>query len=535
MGQRLLDNSNPPAGAQAVRSDLAIRSDEVTRLSLAAHPEHQGLHREGLCGGEYVCPGEVHSISYSIHLARLASNYSKCGECDHRHDTGSRRLATEDLSRETGCSRVARQSLLVTDGVRGIYLNELDRTRAAQWGAALAAMLWEDEPRRGRARRDDGDAHDDASSERSVRAEEIDGGGVSRDVSELGSNELLSVTPATRAATLRRGPVVVIGFDERSSSPDIVTGVALGLRRMGCQVIDLGQVTAPCFQFAVRQLDAAAGMFVTGSGCEPAWTGLDVVGRHARPWSKGHQLDELEQRAKAEVLRPTRSAGSQRTLQAVTPYEAELAKHFHALRPLHVVCGAATRLFPRTLDRLFAKLPCRVTHVSLPLRQRDLADPNDADVRRVAAAVTSGGQHMGLIVDDDGQHCAFVTERGRLVTAGELARVLIEFERREQSELKIVFDRSLSDELTGWLTPRRVAYSESDATAAGVVETLARVDSRLGLLGNSPPEVGRVWFRETHAICDAILTLARTLQALSLSDASFSEIVCAASMDSFVA
>ncbi len=530
MGQRLLDNSNRPAGAQAVRSDLAIRSDEVTRLSLAAHPEHQGLHREGHCGGEYVCPGEVHSISHSIHLARLASHYSKCGECDHRHDTGSRRLAAADLSRETGCSRVARQSLLATEGVRGIYLNELDRTRAAQWGAALAAMLWDEEPRRGSARRDDCNACDDAASERSVCVEEVDVGGVSRDGSELESNEFLSVTHGTRTASLRRGPVVVIGFDERSSSPDIVTGVALGLRRMGCQVIDLGQVSAPCFQFAVRQLEATAGMFVTGAGCEPAWTGLDLVGRHARPWSKGHQLDELELRTKADVLRPTRSAGSQRTFQALAPYEAELANHFHALRPLHVVCGSATRLFPRTLDRLFAKLPCRVTHVALPVRQRDLADPNDADVRRVAAAVTLGGPHLGVIVDDDGQRCAFVTERGRLVTAGELARTLIEFERREQRDLKVVVDRCLSDELTGWLTPRRVAYTESDATAAGAVELLESSDARLGLL-----EDGRVWFRETHATCDAILTLARTLQALSLSDASFSEIVRAASMDSFVA
>ncbi len=532
MGQRLLDNSNRPAGEQAVRSDLAIRSDEVTWLSLAAHSEHQGLYLEGLCGGEYVCPGEVHSISHSIHLARLASHYSQCGECAHRHDTGSRRLAAADFLRENekASSRVARQSLLATDGVRGIYLNAFDRTQAAQWGASLAAMLWDEEPRRGSVRRDDGNACDDVASGRTVCADEADVDGVSRDGSELGSNEFLSVTPATRTASLRRGPVVVIGFDERPSSPDIVTGVALGLRRMGCQVIDLGQVTAPCFQFAVRQLDATAGMFVTGAGCEPAWTGLDVVGRHARPWPKRHQLDELELRTKADVLRPTRSAGSQRTFQAVAPYEADLANHFHALRPLHVVCGAATRLFPRTLDRLFAKLPCRVTHVSLPVRQRDLADPNDADVRRVAAAVTSGGQHVGLIVDDDGQHCAFVTERGRLVTAGELARVLIEFERREHRELRVIVDRSLSDELTGWLTPRRVEYAQSDATAAGIVELLEQRDSRLGLL-----DEGRVWFRETHATCDAILTLARTLQALSLSDAPFSEIVRAASMESFVA
>ena len=531
MSQSLLDNSNRTSVEQ-----VAGPLEMAARRSLAGDSVNQPHHRE------YVCPDEAHPISHSIHLARLASSYSKCGECVHRHEAGSRQLSASDLSREK-IPRVARRSLLAIDGVRGIYLNELDRTRAAHWGAALAAMLWDVEPRYGTAPRS---ASDTAATEL-----EAEGGG--RDIEPfeelpiafpfVGNGEGIDLghtvqagSPALRNAGLpefrveRRGPVVVIGFDERPASPDIVTGVALGLRRMGCQVIDLGQTAATCFQFAVRQLDAAAGMFVTGAGCDPSWTGFDVIGRHARPWSRGHRLNELENRTRADVLRPTRAAGSQRTFQALGLYEGELAHHFHALRPLHVVCGSATRLFPRTLDRLFAKLPCRVTHVPLPTRHRDLADPNDADVRRVAAAVRSGGQHIGLIVDDDGQRCAFVTERGRLVTSGELARVLIDFERREQRDLKVVVDRSLSDELTGWLTPRRIEYGQSESTAAAVVETLAKSDSRLGLLGD-----GRVWFRETHATCDAILTLARTLQALSLSDASFSEVVRAASVESFVA
>ncbi len=567
MSQSLLDNSNRMSVEQR---ELAARN------SLAGDSVKQPHHRE------YVCPGEAHPISHSIHLARLASSYSKCGECVHRHEVGSRPLPLSSPLREAN-HRVARRSFVATDGVRGIYLNELDRTRAAQWGAALAAMLWDEEPRYGTARRSESDsvgteieacggggfapqivgwaapttvteelvgtAHPTSweppywvgkasggrniePSDKSPIAPPSAGDGEEIDL----SHTVQAGSPAFRKAGLpesdveRRGPVVVIGFDERPASPDIVTGVALGLRRMGCQVIDLGQTTATCFQFATRHLDAAAGMFVTGAGCDPSWTGFDVVGRHAQPWSRGGRLDELEVRTQADVLRPTRAAGSQRTFPALASYEDELAPHFHALRPLHVVCGSATRLFPRTLDRLFAKLPCRVTHVSLPTRQRDLADPNDADVRRVAAAVTSGGQHLGLIVDDDGQRCACVTERGRLVTSGELARVLIDFERREQRDLKVVVDRSLSDELTGWLTPRRIEYGQSESTAAAVVETLAKSDSRLGLLGD-----GRIWFRDTQATCDAILTLARTLQALSLSDASFSEVVRAASVESFVA
>ena len=458
-----------------------------------------------LLAAEYVCPGEMHAISHSIHLARLSSFYSKCRECPHRNDRGQHSLQPVESS-GAKFSRAARTSLLETDGVRGVYLNELDRTRAADWGAALASMLWDDEPRVGGTR---------GQGDKETRGEDelVEG------------NPAFSPYPRVplspyRSASTRRGPTVVIGFDERPASPDIVTGVALGLRRMGCQVIDLGQATAPCFQFAVQHLDTAAGLFVTGAGCDPAWIGFDVVGRGARPWSRGHKLEELEALARAGVMRPTRAAGSQRTFQALVPYEAGLWKHFHALRPLHVVCGSATKLFPRIVDRLFAKLPCRVTHVALPVRRRNLCDEQDSDVRRVASAVVSGGQHLGLIVDDDGQRCAFVTERGQLVTPGELARLLIDFERHEHHHLKVVATEALASELSEWLMQLGVEAVTSEESAASVTTSLVEHEARLGLLNN-----GRVWFGEAPPKCDALVTLARVLQALSLSDASFGDVV----------
>ncbi|MEK6257651.1 MAG: hypothetical protein AABP62_03440 [Planctomycetota bacterium] len=502
-----------PVGANAL--PLATRSRPLVEMALP------------VLAAEYVCPGETHPISHSIHLARLSSFYSKCRECEHRHEVGHhavhpvRASGSPVNASDAQVSRTARTSLLETDGVRGIYLNELDRPRAAEWGAALASMLWDDEPRVG------GAGQRDRGTERQgdgvIRGELEDSSGDDARHSSLpvSMSLRLSVPESPRhSASARRGPTVVIGFDERPASPDIVTGVALGLRRMGCQVIDLGQTTAPCFQFAVQHLDAAAGLFVTGAGCDPAWTGFDVVGRGARPWSTGHKLEELEARARAGVMRPTRAAGSQRTFQALVPYEAGLWKHFHALRPLHVVCGSATKLFPRIVDRLFARLPCRVTHVTLPVGRRDLCDEQDCDVRRVAAAVVSGGQHLGLIVDDDGQRCAFVTERGGLISPGELARILIHFERHEHHSLKVVATEGLSRELSPWLKRLGIEAATSEESAASITTALAENEARLGLLND-----GRTWFGETPPACDAIVTLARLLQALSLSDASCGDVV----------
>jgi len=494
------DVRQSPVGTNTL--PLAIRSQQLVTSALP------------LLAAKYVCPGETHAISHSIHLARLSAFYSKCRECSHRNDIGHHSLQPIELS-GAKVSRAARTSLLETDGVRGVYLNELDRTRAADWSAALASMLWDDEPRAGSARANSLGAGTRGQGDKETRGDDalVEGDAA------FSPSPLVPLSPCHTAST-RRGPTVVIGFDERPASPDIVTGVALGLRRMGCQVMDLGQTTASCFQFAVQHLDAAAGLFVTGAGCDPAWTGFDVVGRGARPWSRGHKLEELEARARDGVMRPTRAAGSQRTFQALVPYEAGLWKHFHALRPLRVVCGSAAKLLPRIVDRLFAKLPCRVTHVALPIRQRVLHDEQDSDVRRVASAVVSGGQHLGLIVDDDGQRCAFVTERGRLVTPGELARLLIDFERHEHHHLKVVATETLANELSAWSMRLGVETVVSDESAASVTTSFVEIEARLGLLGD-----GRVWFGDAHPMCDVLVTLARVLQALSLSDASFGEVV----------
>lgn len=448
---------------------------------------------------EYTCPGESHPISRSVHLSRLASGFAECRRCHHNG-------AGNPPAGES--SELARRSLLTAEGIRGIYLNELDRTRAAQWGAAFASMLWDEQPRVGRAVPTPGAG----SSHISVTGSSGDMATVSEASSPL--PDLTVMTPS------RRGPVVVIGFDERPSSPDIVMGVALGLRRMGCQVIDLGQTTRPCFHFAVHHLEAVGGVFVTGSGCDPASTGFHFAGRNSIPWLQADLLRTLEQRANQPIVRPTRTAGAQRPFHAAVPYQASLWKLFHALRPLQVVCGSSAGRLSRELDALFTRLPCRLTHEPLPVRRRNLNDPNDVDIRRLATATVSGQQHLGIIIDDDGERCAFVTDTGQLVSIPNLARLLVLLELHEHRSARLVADEGLCAELSSWQQVVGSAIQLEPKSAAQIPAALMDHNASLGITADN-----RVWFGGAYPACNAFMTLARVLQALSLSDAPMSEVL----------
>ena len=433
----------------------------------------------------YTCPGELYSIPRGIHLARLAAFYPKCRDCEHRLDAGH--IFPREVEQRETAHRTARTTLVSDESIRGVYLNELDRNRALIWGEALAASLWDLQPM-------------------VARRELINTAQIIAEVDER------PIPPA-------RGPVVVVGFDERTSSPDIVTGVVLGLRRMGCPVIDIAQTGLPTLAFNVHALGAAAGLFVTGAGCDPSVTGFELLTGGGLPFPH-EKLLELEQSVKTGVGRQTRQIGRLQPHQGQSKYESSLESHFHALRPFRIVCGSSTRLLHRTLDRLFAKLPCTLTHVDLPTRKRNLFDGRDVDLQRVAAAVVEGHHHLGLIIDEDGRHAAFVTDRGRLVSPREVARLLIEVAQREHQSAEFVVANSWLDETNRWLTGRDAKAVDGGETAANLVRLLVDREAVLAISAD-----GRVWFRHEYPACDAMLVLANVLQALSLSDAPFSEVV----------
>ncbi len=368
-----------------------------------------------------------------------------------------------------------------------MYLNQLTRSTAADIAGALASRLWDDQSR--------------------VAA---------------GAGE-------TARGGARSGPIVLIGHDERPASPDIVTGVGAGLRRMGCRVIDVGLTTRSCFWFAVDHLDAAAGVHVSGAGSGPAWTGLDFVGRGAAPMSLGGGLDAVAARRREGYARPSRRPGSQRTFHAAVPYEAGLWKHFHALRPLRVAFACSNRLVRDLFDRIFRKLPCRLEHVVVPTRARNLSDAADPDLVRTAIAVRTMGCHFGVVVHDDGQQCAFLSETGDLVAAASLMQLLAESLLFETPGQCIVLESAASlqaDKQVGRAASSLVRAVERAggrcAFGGTTLETMSAA-MRTHAAGLGGGASGRYWLLEPHPTCDAVLVVAKVLQALSRSDAPFGE------------
>jgi phosphomannomutase len=283
-------------------------------------------------------------------------------------------------------------------------------------------------------------------------------------------------------------------------------------------------------------------VFVTGSGCQPSWTGLDFVGRHAQPLSReisavpdapgcsrdraynptesGCNLDRLEARHRQSVSRPTRQGSTYRSFGASIPYEAGLWKHFHAIRPLKIACGCPSLIVRSMLSRLFSSLPCRLTWTDLPNRVRDTYNPDDDDVIRMRHAVRKTGADLGLLIDDDGCRTGFLDEEGRLIPAREITRLFGQLLLSEHPGALIAVESTALPSLEPVITGRGGRVIDGGSTQASVARALLENEA-IFAGGDS----GRYWFRESFPTTDAVLTFAKMLNLLSRSDARFSELV----------
>lgn len=257
---------------------------------------------------------------------------------------------------------------------------------------------------------------------------------------------------------------------------------------------------------------------VTGSHCGPAYTGLEFLLEDAQPVSRGYGIEKIQQITELGYGRASRQPGSQRTFHPMESYRSQFHKHFHALRPLKIAIACSLRLVRETLDSLFEKLPCELSWVDIPHQKRNLLDTADSDVRKLQQYLESHPCDLGMLIDDDSRQTAFFSETGQLLPNYAIARLLMQSLAAEQPRTVFALDPTCREQLTN-LPSEWLLHTHQDTLA----DSYFQMQQHQAVYAGS--HTGYHWFRETVPTCDAILTLAHVLAALSFSDAPVSEVL----------
>ncbi|NNK63502.1 MAG: phosphomannomutase/phosphoglucomutase [Gemmatimonadetes bacterium] len=245
-----------------------------------------------------------------------------------------------------------------------------------------------------------------------------------------------------------RTPRVVVGRDNRPSSPALAGALIEGLRGAGVDVLDIGTVPTPMVWWAekVERLDGA--IQVTGSHNPPEWNGIKMTMVGGSVY--GDAIQDLRRRIEESDY--AEGAGALEERDIYDAYVEDLAGRFRLERPIKVVVdcgnGSGALVAVRLLEAIGVEVvPLYCTSDgTFPNHHPDpTVDENLVDL---IARVRETGADLGLGFDGDADRIGAVDENGTVVR-GDIIVLLfgLDLMQRTGRSEKLIFDVKCSQAL----------------------------------------------------------------------------------------
>ncbi len=242
------------------------------------------------------------------------------------------------------------------------------------------------------------------------------------------------------------GHRVAVGYDGRTSSPDLEAALVAGLVAGGVDVVRIGLSTSPMLYYAEATLEVDGGIQVTGSHNPPEYNGFKMVHAHA-PFF-GDDIQNLAALAASGAW--SEGAGEVTTADVLDAYVGRLIAGY---------AGGAYRIGWDTgngaagpvIEKLIQLLPGE-HHVifadvdgNFPNHHPDpTEESNLADLKRLVAEKQLD---FGLAFDGDGDRIGAIDGSGRVIWGDQILSILVEPALREHPGAPIVADVKSSQAL----------------------------------------------------------------------------------------
>ncbi len=215
---------------------------------------------------------------------------------------------------------------------------------------------------------------------------------------------------------------VVVGRDGRLSGPELTNALIEGLRRAGCEAIDIGLAPTPVVYFAAYHLRAGSCVAVTGSHNPPDYNGFKIV--IGGETLSGDAITALHERIRDGRLHRAEMPGGLQQREVIADYVQRIADDVQLDRPLKVVAdagnGVAGAVAPQLLEAIGAEvipLYCEVDG-EFPNHHPDPSEPHNLE--DLVQMVKRFDADLGVAFDGDGDRLGVVTKDGRIVFADRL-------------------------------------------------------------------------------------------------------------------
>ena len=222
---------------------------------------------------------------------------------------------------------------------------------------------------------------------------------------------------------------VVVGGDNRPTTPALQQALIAGLLDAGRDVVDIGRAPSPLVYWTTALLTQerpTGGVVITGSHNRAEDNGIKLLHSDVMPLLPA-QIQAVADRVEAGVSIADRQG--ERSLWSPRPtYVASLAESFRVRRPLQVAIDPGNGVATVTAAAALRAIGCEVIAINDDPEETEPAHPADPQlaehVAQLAAVVSDTGSELGFAFDGDGDRLGLVDGRGRRATPDQVLALL---------------------------------------------------------------------------------------------------------------
>lgn len=333
---------------------------------------------------------------------------------------------------------------------------------------------------------------------------------------------------ASAFGTWANGGKIVIGRDSRVSGEMVRMAVVAGLLATGCRVIDIGIVSTPTTEIAVKNLKAYGGIAITASHNPVNWNALKLIG------PKGLFLDQAQGNEVIELaLKENIQYQHWDRLGKIEYYDHAIQNHIDQILELEYlnVSQIRDRRFKVVIDcvngaggifipKLLREMGCEVLilneepHGIFPRNPEPVAE----NLNQLANAVIEYKADIGLAVDPDVDRLAIVDENGQPIGEEYTLALAVDFILSRKPGA-VVINASTSMAIDDIAQKYGCTVFRTKIGEINVSTKMHEKNAVIGGEGN-----GGVILPEIHYGRDAATGIALVLQYLSASGKKISEL-----------